>query len=156
MPPRPVGHSGAAQVPSRTACAPPTPREMRVKSIRMTLLGASLLACLSCTGQKDAETPPAAAAAADASAALKDWPALTSRFAKDPAIEARVAEILASMTLEQKVGQMVQPEIKSITPDEVRRYYIGSVLNGGGSWPAKNKHASVQDWVALADAYYDA
>lgn len=122
----------------------------------MTLLGASLLACLSCTGQKDAETPPAAAAAADASAALKDWPALTSRFAKDPAIEARVAEILASMTLEQKVGQMVQPEIKSITPDEVRRYYIGSVLNGGGSWPAKNKHASVQDWVALADAYYDA
>ncbi len=156
MPPHPVGHSGAAQVPSRTACAPPTPREMRVKSIRMTLLGASLLACLSCTGQKDAETPPAAAATADASAALKDWPALTSRFAKDPAIEARVAEILASMTLEQKVGQMVQPEIKSITPEEVRQYYIGSVLNGGGSWPAKNKHASVQDWVALADAYYDA
>jgi len=154
MSPRPVGHSGAAQVLPRTACAPPTPREMRVKSIRMTLLGASLLACLSCTGQKDAETPPVAAA--DASAELKDWPALESRFAKDPAIEARVAEILASMTLEQKVGQMVQPEIKSITPEEVRQYYIGSVLNGGGSWPAKNKHASVQDWVALADAYYDA
>ncbi|WP_430540092.1 glycoside hydrolase family 3 N-terminal domain-containing protein [Pseudoxanthomonas mexicana] len=128
---------------------------MRVKSIRMTLLGAGVLACLSCTGQKDAETPPAAAAA-DASAALKDWPALTSRLAKDPAIEARVAEILASMTLEQKIGQMVQPEIKSITPEEVRQYYIGSVLNGGGSWPAKNKHARVQDWVALADAYYDA
>lgn len=122
----------------------------------MTLLGAGVLACLSCTGQKDAETPPAAAAGADASAALKDWPALTSRLAKDPAIEARVAEILASMTLEQKIGQMVQPEIKSITPEEVRQYYIGSVLNGGGSWPAKNKHASVQDWVALADAYYDA
>ena len=154
MPPHPVGHSGAAQVLPRTACAPPTPREMRVKSIRMTLLGASLLACLSCTGQKDAETPPVAAA--DASAELKDWPALESRFAKNPAIEARVAEILASMTLEQKVGQMVQPEIKSITPEEVRQYYIGSVLNGGGSWPAKNKHASVQDWVALADAYYDA
>ena len=154
MPPHPVGHSGAAQVLPRTACAPPTPREMRVKSIRMTLLGASLLACLSCTGQKDAETPPVAAA--DASAELKDWPALESRFAKNPAIEARVAEILASMTLEQKVGQMVQPEIKSVTPEEVRQYYIGSVLNGGGSWPAKNKHASVQDWVALADAYYDA
>ncbi len=156
MPPHPVRYCGAAQVLPRTAYAPPTPREMRVKSIRMTLLGASLLACLSCTGQKDAETPPVAAAGADASAALKDWPALTSRLAKDPAIEARVAEILASMTLEQKVGQMVQPEIKSITPEEVRQYYIGSVLNGGGSWPAKNKHASVQDWVALADAYYDA
>ena len=46
MPPRPVGHSGAVQVLPRTACAPPTPREMRVKSIRMTLLGASLLAKL--------------------------------------------------------------------------------------------------------------
>ncbi|HEY1035095.1 MAG TPA: glycoside hydrolase family 3 N-terminal domain-containing protein, partial [Pseudoxanthomonas sp.] len=35
-------------------------------------------------------------------------------------------------------------------------YYIGSVLNGGGSWPAMNKHATVEDWVKLADAYYDA
>jgi len=121
----------------------------------MTLLGASLLACLSCTGQKDAaDTKPVASAAE--SAELKDWPALKSRFAQDPAIEARVAEILASMTLEQKVGQMVQPEIKAITPDEVRQYYIGSVLNGGGSWPAMNKHAKVEDWVKLADAYYDA
>ncbi|KRA51828.1 beta-glucosidase [Pseudoxanthomonas sp. Root630] len=121
----------------------------------MTLLGASLLACLSCTAQKDAETKPVAAAA-DATAELKDWPALESRFKQDPAIEARVAEILASMTLEQKVGQMVQPEIKAITPADVRKYYIGSVLNGGGSWPAMNKHATVEDWVKLADAYYDA
>lgn len=130
-------------------------REMRVKPIRMTLLGASLLACLSCTGKKDAESEPVAAAA-DATAELKDWPALESRFKQDPAIEARVAEILASMTLEQKVGQMVQPEIKAISPADVRKYYIGSVLNGGGSWPAMNKHATVEDWVKLADAYYDA
>ncbi len=130
-------------------------REMRVKPIRMTLLGASLLACLSCTGKRDAESEPVAAAA-DATAELKDWPALESRFKQDPAIEARVAEILASMTLEQKVGQMVQPEIKAISPADVRKYYIGSVLNGGGSWPAMNKHATIEDWVKLADAYYDA
>ncbi|MBL8258147.1 MAG: glycoside hydrolase family 3 C-terminal domain-containing protein [Pseudoxanthomonas mexicana] len=135
-------------------CAPPF-WEKRVNPIRVTLLGASLLACLSCTAQKDPEQKPAGAVADDA-AELKDWPALKSSFAKDPAVEARVAEILASMTLEQKVGQMVQPEIKSISPDEVRTYYIGSVLNGGGSWPAMNKHAKVEDWVKLADAYYDA
>ena len=129
-------------------------RGMRVKPIRMTLLGASLLACLSCTGQKEAETQPVAIA--DASAELKDWPALESSFKQNPATEARVAEILASMTLEQKVGQMVQPEIKAISPADVRKYYIGSVLNGGGSWPAMNKHATVEDWVKLADAYYDA
>ncbi len=120
----------------------------------MTLLGAGLLACLSCGKQEPAGKP--ATAAANDSAQLQDWPALKSSFAQDPAIEARVAEILASMTLEQKIGQMVQPEIKSITPDEVRRYYIGSVLNGGGSWPGKNKHATVQEWLALADAYHDA
>ena len=28
--------------------------------------------------------------------------------------------------------------------------------NCGGSWPAMNKRAKVGDWVALADAYYDA
>jgi beta-glucosidase len=151
---RPVGLFHMAYILSGMWCTP-TSRNMRVKPIRMTLLGASLLACLSCTGQKDvADTKPVVSAAE--SAELKDWPALKSRFAQDPAIEARVAEILASMTLEQKVGQMVQPEIKAITPDEVRQYYIGSVLNGGGSWPAMNKQAKVEDWVKLADAYYDA
>ncbi|CAN7189123.1 putative glycoside hydrolase [Pseudoxanthomonas sp. LjRoot168] len=123
--------------------------------IRMTLLGASLLACMSCTDKKQPEPAAAAATPRDA-AELKDWPALKSSFAKDAAVEARVAEILASMTLEQKIGQMVQPEIKAITPAEVRTYYIGSVLNGGGSWPAMNKRAKVEDWVKLADAYYDA
>ena len=123
--------------------------------IRVTLLGASLLACLSCSAQKEPEQASAAAATRDA-AEMKDWPALKSSFARDPAVEARAAEILASMTLEQKIGQMVQPEIKSITPAEVRTYYIGSVLNGGGSWPAMNKRAKVEDWVRLADAYYDA
>ena len=60
------------------------------------------------------------------------------------------------MTLEQKVGQMVQADIRSVTPDDVRKYRLGSVLNGGGAFPGENKHASVADWVALADRFYDA
>ena len=87
---------------------------------------------------------------------LSDWPKVDSAIKPDAAIETRIKEILAGMSLAQKVGQMTQAEIKSITPDEVRRYYIGSVLNGGGSWPGKNKHAAVGDWLALADSYYDA
>src|SRR4029453_19064165 len=67
-----------------------------------------------------------------------------------------VAALLAHMTLEQKIGQMVQPDIRSVTPDDVRKYRLGSVLNGGGAWPGENKHASVADWVALADSFYDA
>lgn len=67
--------------------------------------------------------------------------------------EARIARIVAGMTLAQKVGQMTEPEIRYITPDEVRQYYIGTILNGGGSWPGMNKHASLADWTRLAAAY---
>nr|MCS5588091.1 hypothetical protein [Porticoccaceae bacterium] len=71
-------------------------------------------------------------------------------------IETRVQSILADMTLEQKVGQMVQGETRYVTPDDVKNYYLGSVLNGGGSFPNGRKDSSVKDWVALADAYYKA
>ena len=87
---------------------------------------------------------------------LTDWPSITSAIGKDADIEARIAQIVAGMTLAQKVGQMTQPEIKSVSPADVSQYYIGSVLNGGGSWPNGNKHASVADWLKLADQYYDA
>ena len=60
------------------------------------------------------------------------------------------------MTLAQKVGQMVQPEIRTVTPEDVRRYYIGSVLNGGGGWPNGNKHARAAEWLALAQRYHEA
>jgi beta-glucosidase len=87
---------------------------------------------------------------------LADWPRITSAIPMDAVIEAEVARILAGMTLPQKVGQMTQPEIKSVTPAQVTEYYIGSVLNGGGSWPQGNKLAGVADWVSLADQYYQA
>jgi beta-glucosidase len=74
----------------------------------------------------------------------------------DAALEARVQTIVAGMTLEQKIGQMTQPEIRSISPDEVRRYYIGSILNGGGAWPGMNMHATVADWLKLSDEFYQA
>lgn len=68
----------------------------------------------------------------------------------------RVESLLESLTLEQKVAQMIQGEIKWVTPDDVRRYGLGSVLNGGGSFPYGKKQATVDEWLALADAYYAA
>ncbi|MYM74913.1 glycoside hydrolase family 3 protein [Duganella sp. FT134W] len=94
--------------------------------------------------------------AAPAAKPLADWPHVTSAVKQDARMEARIKEIVAGMTLAQKIGQMTQPEIKFSTPEDIRKYYIGSVLNGGGSWPQGNKHASAADWVKLADAYYDA
>jgi len=84
------------------------------------------------------------------------WPVVRSAIAPDPAIEAAVAELVGRMTVAQKVGQMVQAEIEAVTPEEVKRHHLGSVLNGGGSWPDQNRAATAADWVGLADAYYDA
>lgn len=98
-------------------------------------------------------------AVADQSAATQrfsDWPTLAPARAPDPAMEARIARIVAGMTLAQKIGQMTQPDVRYITPEEVTQYYIGSVLNGGGAWPAMNKHATVAEWAALSDRYHDA
>jgi len=91
-----------------------------------------------------------------AAAPLADWPRPSSTIKPDPALEKRVAGIVGKMTLEQKIGQMTQPEIKTTAPDDVRRYYLGSVLNGGGSWPNGNKRANAAEWLALAQKYHDA
>ena len=64
--------------------------------------------------------------------------------------------LMETMSVEQKVAQMIQAEIKHVTPEEVREFGLGSILNGGGSFPQANKHATVGDWVALADAYHAA
>src|SRR5467141_1828685 len=85
-----------------------------------------------------------------------DWPRIRSEIRRDPLTELMVATMLSRMTLAEKVGQMTQAEIQSITPAEVRQYHIGSVLNGGGSWPNNDKHATPSAWLALADAYWDA
>ncbi len=74
----------------------------------------------------------------------------------DSAIAARVAELLSHLSLEQKIGQMIQAEIKSASPADVRAFHLGSVLNGGGSTPNGDLHASVSDWANLADKYYAA
>lgn len=65
-----------------------------------------------------------------------------------------IESLLSTMSIEQKVAQMIQADIRYVTPDDVRRYGIGSVLNGGGAFPNMDKHASLDDWLALADAYY--
>ena len=62
-------------------------------------------------------------------------------------------ELLARMSLDQKIGQMTQPERMNVSPEEVKRYHIGSVLSGGGSCPGDNRPA---DWVAMNDAYWTA
>ncbi|WP_323815440.1 glycoside hydrolase family 3 protein [Cellvibrio sp. NN19] len=84
------------------------------------------------------------------------WPSIASKVKKDPALEAKIDELLAQLSLEEKVGQMIQPEIRHLTPQDVKDYHIGSVLNGGGSVPNGNRYSKAADWLAIADAYYEA
>jgi len=84
------------------------------------------------------------------------WPKLNIAVKKDAEIEAQIASYLNSMTLEQKVAQMIQPEIRDITVEDMRKYGFGSYLNGGGAFPNGDKHATPQDWVALAEKMYQA
>ena len=60
------------------------------------------------------------------------------------------------MTVEEKVGQVIQGDVTTVTPDDVRKYHLGSVLNGGGSGPDGDDFAPARVWLALADAYYEA
>lgn len=84
------------------------------------------------------------------------WPIPKSPFKPDLAMEQRIDSLINKMTTEQKVGQLIQPEIHNITPQEITQYHIGSVLNGGGSYPNRQKNSSAQDWVALAKKMYEA
>lgn len=62
----------------------------------------------------------------------------------------RVEALLARMTLDEKVGQMTQGDIGSIKdPADVERFFMGSVLSGGGSDPRTGN--SLVDWTNLYD-----
>lgn len=59
-------------------------------------------------------------------------------------VEVRIEALLSQMTLEEKAAQMVQPEQNGLTPEDVKKYGIGSVLSGGGSAPASGN--TMADW----------
>jgi beta-glucosidase len=67
-------------------------------------------------------------------------------------VEARVSDLLARMTIEEKIGQMIQPAFSSITPAEVANVSIGSVLAGGDG----NGDDSPESWLALVQSYEEA
>ncbi len=86
----------------------------------------------------------------------ENWPLQAPVMVRDPAMEAAISELMARMTLEEKVGQVVQADISAVTPDEVREYNLGSVLNGGSSAPGGDNRTTPDKWLELADEFWDA
>ncbi|MFT5675966.1 MAG: beta-glucosidase [Paraglaciecola sp.] len=63
--------------------------------------------------------------------------------------EADIAKALATMSIEEKVGQMVQTDIVAATPDEIKKHNIGSIIN----LTPDGKLGTTQAWRKLADSY---
>src|SRR4051794_12307611 len=60
----------------------------------------------------------------------------------------QVKKLLAQMTLDEKVGQMTQPEQSALKdPADVERYFVGSLLSGGDSDPKEGN--SFEAWTNL-------
>jgi len=97
---------------------------------------------------------PAAALAQRGVAHPALWPQAKSVGLVDPKTESFVSQLMAKMTLEEKVGQMVQADISSIRPDDLRTYPLGSILAGGSSPPLGAPDRSpAREWLATARAF---
>ncbi|XQA76514.1 glycoside hydrolase family 3 protein [Xanthomonas sacchari] len=125
--------------------------------LRTALAAAAALGLLALAAAVPGRSVPVAPAAAPPPPIHPDrWPSQAWPLKEDPALEARITKLMAQMSAEQKVGQTVQGDIGSMTPEDARKYHIGSVLAGGNSDPGGKYDASPAQWLALADAYYTA
>ncbi|XP_059646499.1 uncharacterized protein LOC132293166 isoform X2 [Cornus florida] len=72
---------------------------------------------------------------------------------KDPrqSLNVRIKDLLIRMTLEEKIGQMVQIERNVSSPEVMKKYFIGSILSGPASVPAKE--ASAETWVDMVNDF---
>ena len=75
---------------------------------------------------------------------------------QDDALEQRVQGILEQMTLEEKVGQMIQPDLREVRQQKPKNTSAGLHLNGGGAWPSDNKYSSAADWARESEKFYQA
>lgn len=82
------------------------------------------------------------------------WPKAASPAAiTDARTEAFITALMSRMTLEEKVGQTIQADAASITPEDLRKYPLGSVEAGGNTAPGGDDRAAPPLWVDWIKAY---
>jgi len=91
-----------------------------------------------------AQPLPACAAprSAPAGQARSDW-------SKRLRTEADIPAAVATMTLAEKVGQMIQADVATTTPDDVREYMLGSIVDT----VPKGDRGTTAAWRQLYDGY---
>jgi beta-glucosidase len=67
--------------------------------------------------------------------------------------ETKVRELIAKMTLDEKIGQMVQPDSAALLHNEadITKYRFGSVLSGGNSNPTPDN--SAESWLGFVSNF---
>ena len=64
-----------------------------------------------------------------------------------------VSGLISSMTLEEKIGQMTQVDYRYLqNVTDINKYFLGSILSGGGSTPPTNQPSS---WVDLYNEFQE-
>jgi len=84
------------------------------------------------------------------------WPAAAHGTLLRPEIERLVDALLDVMTVEEKVGQVIQADITSITPADLLSYKLGSIQASGNSAPGNDVRAPPQAWLDLTEAFHRA
>ena len=66
-------------------------------------------------------------------------------------IDGEVSKLVSSMTVEEKIGQMTQVDYRYLADKaDIGKYFLGSILSGGGSTPPTNQPSS---WVDLYNSF---
>jgi beta-glucosidase len=65
---------------------------------------------------------------------------------------ALIENLIKKMSIKEKVGQIIQGDLDFVTANDVKKYKMGSVLNGGNTSPNGNQYASAEEWKAMSKA----
>ena len=115
-------------------------RSMAVAGVALTLTACS---SLQGTVRPSKAVPPATDLATSTTIHPALWPKGKSGVADDPAIQAKVAELLSpGCRSKRRSARSSRPTSNSVTPADVRKYRLGSVLDGGNSGPYGNDRAA--------------
>ena len=128
------------------------------------LIALSLASACALRGTPRPVSPPLPASASPVSTTpraplrclLPEQPSVPVHAAQDPEgfPSARCLDkaraLVAEMTLEEKLGQMLQPDRTAARDADITRYDFGSILSGGGSGPAQNTPA---EWARMVNGF---
>ena len=110
------------------------------------LLATSVTGCFSEGGENSAASVSTNKSMSLASQINANQP----KYDKSLSVDENITNIMDSMDIRQKVGQMVQVEMSYISPEEVKTYGIGSMFAAGGSIAGENRP---EDWMATIGKY---